>query len=285
MGDAAGAAGAGGAAGTGGAGAGTAGGAAGAAPPDPNAWMGGFSDDQKAFVTTKGYKGPVDILESYRNLEKLHGVSQDRIIKLPEKMDSPEMRAVWEKLGAPKDAAGYEIATPKGGDEAASKAVAEALFKAGVPKSQAKQFIADMEAFGASRNTAAQETAKAKFDASELTLKKDWGAAYDQNVNLAKEAARITGFTGPEIDALAQAKGHDFVMKAFHKMSKGVTEADFVGGKPPPNGILTPDLAKGEIKNLMRDKGFQEKILTGDREATAKWQMLHEQAFQGMTSL
>ena len=265
--------------GTGGANGGTTGGTP--PPATPPDWTAGFSEEQKAFVTTKGYKGPVDILDSYRNLEKLHGVPQDRIIKLPEKMDSPEGRAVWERLGAPKDPKEYEIKTPENGDPQASEAVAKALHSAAIPKDKAQQFIKEVEAYNAQRNTALQEAAKAKQAASELQLKKDWGAAYEQNTNLAKEAARVIGISAQEVDALVATKGHDFVMKAFHKLSKGVTEADFIGGKSLGNGIMAPDQARVAIKELQKDRGFREKLLSGDREAKAKWDTLHEQAFPG----
>ena len=79
----------------------------------PTDWTTGLSDDLKGFVQNKGFKAPTDILESYRGLEKAMGAKAEHLIKLPENMDSPEGRAIWERLGAPKDAKDYKIGLAK----------------------------------------------------------------------------------------------------------------------------------------------------------------------------
>ena len=90
--------------GDGGAGAGNTGAGAGA----PADWTSGFNDELKGYVTSKGFKDPASVLESYRNSEsligKLKGVGSDRIIGLPEKADAPEWKDNWNKLGTPKEA-------------------------------------------------------------------------------------------------------------------------------------------------------------------------------------
>lgn len=249
-------------------------------PPAPD-WMSGFSEDQKLFVKNKGYQGPNDLLDSYRNLEKLHGVPADRIVKLPEKMDSPEMRAVWEKLGAPKDAKGYGLPASK--DEAEAKAVAafeNAFFEAGIPKTAAEKIMSKLAEFNNERTKNMTEAQKLAFTQSEQNLKKEWGQAFDQNTHMAKEAARALGMTEQQVNALGANLGHDGAMKLFHKLAGAVREADFVGGKPP-GGVRTPAEAQQEIKNLYSDQGFAEKLSKGDREAMDKWTNLHKLAYDG----
>src|SRR5690242_20907106 len=49
-------------------------------------------------------------LESYQNLEKMRGVPAERLLTLPDdKSDEATRNAFYEKLGRPKEAAGYEF--------------------------------------------------------------------------------------------------------------------------------------------------------------------------------
>ena len=90
-----------------------------ASAPTPTDWTTGLNDDLRSYVQNKGFKDTAAVVESYRNFKKLHGVPQDRILKLPENLDTPEGRAISERLGAPKDAKDYSINLPKeGADEA-----------------------------------------------------------------------------------------------------------------------------------------------------------------------
>lgn len=250
-------------------------------PPPVTNWMDGFNEDQKGFALNKGYKGPADLLDSYRNLEKLAGAPQDRILKLPEKTDGPEMRAIWERLGAPKEAKDYEIPVAPGADPKDVEAFSNACLKQGMTKQAVKGLLADVQATEQAKATARTAAQAAAFQASEQKLKTDWGAALDQNTNLAKEAARILGFNEQQIQSISQQLGHDGAMKMFHKLSGGIREADFIGGRPVGTGILAPEQARTEIKALMSDREFSKKLSAGDREARSKWDMLHKQAYQG----
>ena len=56
--------------------------------PASTDWTSGLTDEMRGYVQNKGFKAPQDVVESYRNFEKLHGVPQDRILKLPENLDT-----------------------------------------------------------------------------------------------------------------------------------------------------------------------------------------------------
>lgn len=249
-------------------------------PAEPPPWTSSFNDDQKAFVLNKGYKGPADVIDSYRNLEKLHGVPAERLLKLPESMDTPEGRAIFERLGAPKEAKEYGLEAPKGTDPKITETLTSAFHEAGITKTAAQKIMAKLVADQEARNAQALENAKAAVATGDLALKKDWGAAYEQNTNLAKEAARVLGMTEAQVNALGAGLGHEATMKLFHKLSGAVRESDFIGGRPPA-GILAPEQAKSEIKNLRNDADFSRRLLSGETEAKQKWERLHQQAFVG----
>jgi hypothetical protein len=78
-----------------------------AASEQSASWLDALDADGKNYVSKKGFKEPKDVLQSYINLEKLHGVPQDRLLKLPETLEGDDAAPLWEKLGKPKEASEY----------------------------------------------------------------------------------------------------------------------------------------------------------------------------------
>lgn len=250
-------------------------------PQDQNAWMAGFNDDQKAFIQTKGYKGPGDVVDSYRNAEKLLGVPADRVLKLPEKFDSPEMRAIWERLGAPKDAKDYGLAAPEGGDPKLMETFVGVFHEAGIAKSAAEKIVGKWNEFQAAKQKEINDNANAAFTQQDAALKKEWGAAYEQNMNIGKEAVRVMGLTKDQVNAVGGALGFDGLSKLLVKLGTATREDVFLGGRPPGAQILAPEQAKATIKQLMGDLDFGKRLQAGEKEAQDKWTALHQQAFSG----
>ena len=253
-------------------------------PPNPveaNAWMGGFNEDQKAFVLNKGYKGPADIVDSYRNAEKLMGAPADRVLKLPEKMDSPEMKAIWERLGAPKEAKEYGIKAVEGVDPKGHDALIAAFHEAGVAKGAAEKIFGKWGELQTAAKAEAIANANAKFTQSEAALKKEWGAAFEQNINIGKEAVKVMGLSKEQVNAMGAGLGFDGLAKLLVKLGAAVREDIFVGGGGAGAKLLAPVQAKAEIKRLIADTAFGAKLAAGDVEAQAKWTALHQQAAPG----
>lgn len=258
---------------------------------NPGSWMTGFSDELKGYTTTKGFKDPAAVLDSYRNLEKLIGAPQERVMKLPEKFYddvgalTPEGRQIYERLGAPKDAKEYglEKFVPKeGGDPKLMEHFANIFKEAGIPKSAAEKIAASWNDLQA--QTLAQQTdaARQKFKDETNALAKDWGAALDQNTNIAMEGKRRLGHDDKTVDALAAVLGHAQTMKLYHQLGSAVGESTFIGGKQTQTSkILDPNSAKAEIAALKADPGFRAKFVQGDAESVAKLQKLNQQAYPG----
>lgn len=255
-----------------------------AAPTD---WTTGFSDDLKGYVQNKGFKGPQDILESYRNFEKLQGAPQDRILKLPEDLNSPEGKQVWERLGKPKEAKDYKIEIPKDyGDEKLAEELRVIADQNNFTHSQVEGLVKwwnERTGNTIKSMTEAQETARKNADQA---LRKEWGAAFDQNKNIVDNAARSLGLGEKEFQALGQALGPDGAMKMLLKLGKATGEADFVTTGPGGKGaLLTPEQSKNEINALMSDPSFTKRLMSRDADAVRKWDNLHKMAFGGEVSL
>lgn len=274
------------------AGAGAAGGQGGttgaAAPAD---WMEGLDGDMKGFISNKGFKTPAELANSYRNLEKLRGAPQERILTLPEAMYdnegklTVEGRAVAERLGTPKEKKNYALESlmPKeNGDPKLMEHFTEIFFEAGISKTQAEKIVKSWNALQDGRRTSATEIHAANFTKDQNDLKTEWGLAHDQNIQIATEATKAIGMTKEQINALSASLGHAGAMKLLYKMGSSVQESTFINGNSGgKDRIKDPAGAQARIKDLRADKEFGDKLLAGDAEAKGLWQRLHEQAYPG----
>lgn len=266
-------------------GAGGGGGApAGGTPAD---WISGISDEGvRSWVTTKGFKDPAAVATSAWNLEKLIGVPQDRIVKLPGD-DKPEAwNEVYTRLGRPENADGYKIPVPEGGNPEFAKTAAAWFHEAGLGQKQAEKLAGKWNEYMGQQAQAQQDALAAAGTEQAGKLKTEWGASHDANIAIAQKAAKAFGFNEQAIDALQQAMGYDGVMKMLHSIGSKIGEDNFVGGGGAPSGgASSPDAAKAEIALLRKDGDFTQRLLRGDAEAKTKWSRLHQQAFPGETIL
>lgn len=258
---------------------------------NPGSWMAGFNDDLKGYVGTKGFKDPSALADAYRNLEKLQGVPQDRLMKLPESFYdekgnlTQEGRGIYERLGAPKEAKDYGIEVPKeGGDPKLMEHFTKIFHESGIPKAAAQKIVNEWNQFQQANSAQTAEIKAAEFRNQEQALAKEWGAAAEQNTRIAADGARKMGMDATKIDALSAALGHAETMKLLCNIGKSTGEAAFVTGRNP-NAPMEPATAQSRIKELTGDKEFGARLMNGDSDAKATWERLHQQAYQGTVNI
>jgi len=254
-----------------------------AAPAAAPSWLSGADETTVGYVQNKGWTEPKQVLEGYRNLEKLLGADKAGNAVILPKPDAQqaELDAFYNRLGRPVDASGYKLAVPEGADPTFAQAAAGKFHELGLTQKQGEALTAWWnETAGA--NTAAAQAAKATaFQADDAALKTAWGAAYQQNLTAAQAAVRGLGLDDATIDKLADSMGHKAAMEFFHKIGAKIGEPDFVAGDKLETfgSALTPGQAKAKIAELMKDKGFTAKYLSNDAAAKAEMERLHKFAY------
>lgn len=244
-------------------------------------WSDSFQDAElKGYTQTKGWKDPAELANSYRQFEKLQGVPQERLLRLPEKADDPAWADINYKLGMPKDAKEYQFEVPKefGDDEFATTAK-DWFHKNGVSKKGAENIVKSWNEYVAGKMTADKARISVEATAQEANLKKEWGAAHDQNMELAKRAAHAFGFDAPTISKLQQAMGYDGVMKFMHSIQSKIGEDNFVSSSKSNNNfgnMLTPSQAKEQIAMKKKDIDFISRVTNKDSAALSEWTQLHK---------
>lgn len=253
----------------------------GLAPASGSDWVSGFSDDQKGYVQNAGFSGPGAVVDAYRNLEKLIGAPKERVLKLPEKADDPAWNDIHSRLGKPATANDYKIEVPKGSDPAFAEWAKSTFHEVNLTSAQAEKLAAKWNEHMIGAQSAQQTEYQLKSDQEEKGLQKEWGAAFDQNINVAKRAAQAFGLNGEMVDKLEQAMGYAGVMKFMHTLGSKVGEDTFVRGGQSSSGFgaMTPEAARNRISALRHDGDFVKRYTAGDVVAKDEMAKLHQWAY------
>jgi len=245
-------------------------------------WTSGLNDEYKGYVQAKGFKDPSMVLESYKNIEKLMGAPKERLMTLPEKEDAPEWNDVYKRLGKPEKADDYKIDAGKDGNPEFAKWAKEVFHGANLTTKQAEMVASKWNEYVQGTQKSQMEAMAARSAQDEIALKKEWGAAFDQQINTAKKAAVAFGLQPDMIDKLESSLGFGGLMKFLNSIGSKIGESDFVSGgtRNPGFGVMTPIAAQSRIKSLAEDTAFTQKLMNGDISAKDEWDRLHTMAYQ-----
>ncbi len=247
-------------------------------------WMDSVTSNQKGFLESKGFKDVGGLSDSYQNLEKLQGVPEAQLLKIPEKafIDDPEgWGKVYDKLGRPEKAEGYEVTPIDANDAVEKKALdwAKGTFhKLGLTKRQGEGFIKEWNEMSATQQKTQQETQNTANYDLERALRTEWGMAYEKNRGTAVAAYKKLGVTDEMFAKLEGTLGGADAMKLFCAIGKATGEKPWIDGKAPDSGLMSPDQAKYELKKLEGSEAFRIKIGEGDVETVATRDKLIEMA-------
>ena len=203
---------------------------------------------------------------------------------LPKADATPEeMTAFFNRLGRPEKPDGYKIPVPEGvTDTSFAQAAAAKFHELGLNTKQGEALAQWWNDNAGAVQAQTQQQQQQAFTQDSQALAQEWGAAYNQNVGVARKAVQGLGLDAASIDKISGAIGHKATMELFQKIGSRVMEDSFVSGDGKSNGFgdaMTPGQAKAEIQALQSDKGFVSKYLSKDSEAVAKMTRLMKFAY------
>lgn len=251
--------------------AGAAAGTAAASTTPTQDWTSSLSEEARGYVQNKGFKDPGVVLESYRNLEKVLRTPKERLVTLPETDDPAAWNEVHTRLGKPATADGYKL---EGKDAELQKAQRAWFHEAGLSDKQAALISKKWDERTTSADTAALSAAKTKLEGETNGLKREWGAAYDQNVNVAKRTAATFGIDGDTLDKIESVMGFPGIMKLMSAIGSKLGEDTFVGGDAGGARAMSPEAARSQMSALKQDKEFIAKLSNGDVGARSEMERL-----------
>jgi len=244
-------------------------------------WLGQADELTTGYVQNKGWKTGADAVQSYQNLEKLLGADKagNAVILPKAESTQAERDAFYNRLGRPVDATGYKLDIPEGGNKDFATAAAAKFHELGLTQTQGEALAKWNNEQMATMQTGLTAQKQQAFEADQLALKNEWGAAFTQNLAHAQAAMRGLGLDAPTVDALSATLGHKATMELLQKIGSKSMESDFVSGKGGGEAALTPGQAKDQIKAKMNDKTFVTRYLNKEADAVKEMARLHQFAY------
>jgi hypothetical protein len=243
-------------------------------------WYDAIEDnDLKGYAQNKGWKDPVEVLNGYRNLEKLVGSEK---LPMPKGAEDKEGWArVYDSLGRPKTAEEYKLPVPEGQQPSEfTKAAAGKFHELGLSSQQAEGLAAWWNDQQTGAQTQIQQQSAQKAEADFAALKSEWGGAYDENVNYGQRAAKEFGLDATKLSAIENAMGTGEMMKFMARIGRGLTEDSFKGGDTGGSKFgMTPEAARSRVAELRSDQAWATKYMSGDVEAQNEMKRLMALAY------
>lgn len=248
---------------------------------------GGVDAAGLAIIQERQWKNPAEMLNSYRNLEKLTGVPANQLIKLPKGNDPGEWGLIYDKMGRPKTPEAYNLPIPEGDKGEFAKVAGKWFHEAGLSEAQGRKLAEIWNGYTKSMSDAETIRMTEQTTIEINDLKKSWGNEYQSRSAIVDRAGTAFGMTNDQLEALKIAMGPKAAMEFMYNIGSkiAVEDANLIGAGS--NGgkftTMTPEVAKAEIMRLKKDRSFGQQMVSGDpkvkSEAQDKLNRLHQIAF------
>ncbi len=211
-------------------------------------WYQGLPEDIRDEPSLKSFKDISGLAKSYVHAQRAIGADK---VPLPSKhATADDWKKFWTKVGMPEKLDDYKVEVPQGKlSEEDAKWFKEVAYETGVLPEKAQQFLGkylekldkDVANFNGSIEKRQQEWDQA--------LKQEWGAAYEQKLEVAKRALKHIG--DPALEKVLHDSGfgtNPNLIKAFTKFGEMLKEDKVVGDKP---GMYSPAEASRKAQTIL----------------------------------
>lgn len=263
----------------------------------PKAFSDHLPEDLRADPSFRDIKDVPGLARSYVNQAKLLGVPKDQLLRMPAFDDAKGMGELFTRLGRPESADKYVIKPPEGkqftdGDKTFHAAMLPALYEAGLSQKSLDRVMGAFNDYAGkvvgdlnTKRTTAQGEAEAG-------LKKVWGNAYDQNLDIARGTLRHFAGELKLGDSLvkdieeAGLASHPALVQLIHHIGTQFIEPGKLTGRNAGGGLTKGAAeAQQEIVTLRADKGFtaayHDKAHVDHKAAVARMTALYEAGYPG----
>ena len=217
----------------------------------PASWRDNLSDDLKMDSNLLKFNDVEGLAKSYINAQRMIGADK---IALPGKhATDDEWGEVYQKLGRPDGADGYELKFGDGDDNPIIGEYAEAVHAAGLNPNQAQALLDWYTSVEERSNQAQSDTASQATEDGLQELRTEWGRAFDQKAESAKRAAVALLGSTEMFDDVMLADGrmlgdHPAIVKMFASLADQISE-DTMQGETTETAF-TPDEAMRRIAEI-----------------------------------
>lgn len=236
-------------------------------------WLTSLPEEMQGLAKHKGWKEPADALRSYQHLEQTFGADKaGRALIMPKDGEDAEAYdKIYQALGRPEDAAGYELAGMFGEDpldENFLGVMSQTMHEAGLSKAQAQKLGGVYQEMFKTAQAEAEAQLLSQIDEAERTLP-------PATKEMAKRGFRMFGLPAEDgqavSDALVRALGPKAAVELFARLGAAAGEDRPVDGA---RGVASSSSAVEERERLLADPGFLDRYNQGDPGALARIEQL-----------
>jgi hypothetical protein len=241
-------------------------------------WHEQLPEDMRGEASLKMIKDIPNLAKSYLNAQKMVGAEK---IAIPGKHASEQdWKQVFAKLGVPETVDKYEFKAPEGFNPEIMGKFKEIAHGAGILPQQAEKlvnFYQDLNKNASESNLTQQ---KAKMEEGVTALRKEWGNAFDQEVEVAK--AGLQSFGDDNFKKFLDESGlksHPEMVKLFNRLGKATGEQG-IKGQGTSGFSLAPQAAQAQINSIKSDPShpYWNDGHQGHKSAVSEMQKLFQQA-------
>lgn len=240
-------------------------------------WYDGMQldDENVGLIQTKGWGDMNSVMKSYRELEKYTGADKNDFIKIPKVADgeTPDYSEVYTRLGRPENADGYELT-----DSDFAKAAKEALFKAGITNSQAKQLEEWVNEYTQNYQRSHEESLAAERETRNKAmgeeLRKSWGAKAEENYAIVQNARKDFGISDEAFDAMVESAGPKVVAEILLRAATNSDANKSITGYNTSGGAESKEMAALKISEMRNDPEIMKKLAEGDKKVNDEFNRL-----------
>ena len=225
-----------------------------------NEFLNMIPEDLREHPSLSPIKDVPNLARSYVNSQKLIGADK---LPLPANPTEEDMAKIYDRLGRPENASGYEIAIDGNiiTEEVASS-FSEIAHGLGLSKTQTSKLMEYYkDSAEDSINRDVEKRNQNQID-SINALKAEWGTSFDKKVEQAKsiadEFSDIDAITKIVLQDGTNLGDHPEFIKTFAKIAdfrQSVTSEDTVSESPQVNQV-TKQTAQAEIDSIMRGPDY-----------------------------
>lgn len=248
------------------------------APKQPEGdapWYASIQDEELRGVAENcQWASPEDSVKSYRNLEKLLGVPEDQLMRLPQDGDYTE---VFNRLGKPSSATDYEVDL---GDD--TDAFRTFFHQANLTSDQAKALAENYNTYISQVEEQAAKDIEQQSQAALNELKGELGGQFDRLLGDVRRGVQNLNMSDEELNMMEAAFGTKRMYEILGKVGPLFAEADGPNNTMSSHngfGGMSPEAARSEIQLLKKDTEFMGKLLGNDQKSRDRWAALHRNAY------
>jgi len=225
-----------------------------ASQPAPTSFLDTLPENLRQEPSLRSFTNPADLAKSYVHAQRMIGA--DKVALPGNSATDDEWRAIYQKLGAPDDPQKYQFSeSPQVLDESAIGEFRNAAFEAGLNNRQAETVAKFMDTTLQGAQAKFEQQAEELRYGGEQELRKEWGQAFDQRVELAYKAAIDTLGSADLLDEIKLADGrmlgdHPAIVRMFAKIAEQIGEDNLVGDTTEM--VMTPAEASQRISDMTR---------------------------------